>query len=279
MATKSVTGSPSKQIDAMIRGLDDWRGETLSRVRMLIKEADPDVVEEVKWRKPSNPDGVPVWEHDGILCTGGAFKAKVKITFAHGAALKDPKGVFNAGLEGNAHRAIDLHEGDRLNEAAFKALIRAAVAHNKAKARPKKTKQKADPKPKLLSGGNPQIPKGDGDGPVQAYIAAMPDWKQDVGRRLDDLIVRAVPKVIKAVRWNSPFYGVEGKGWFLTFHCFTKYVKVAFLRGNDLDPVPPVGSKDPNARYFHIHEDDAIDERLLTRWVKQSAKLDGEHMF
>ena len=129
--------------------------------------------------------------------------------------------------------------------------------------------------PKLLSGGNPQIPKGDGDAPVQAYIEAMPGWKQDVGRRLDALIERAVPNVQKAVRWNSPFYGVEGQGWFTSYHCFTKYIKVTFFDGTSLDPVPPVESKDDNVRYFHIHEDDELDEKLLTKWMKQASRLPG----
>ena len=129
--------------------------------------------------------------------------------------------------------------------------------------------------PKLLSGGNPQIPKGDGDAPVQAYIDAMPGWKQDVGRQLDALIERAVPNVRKAVRWNSPFYGTEGQGWFVSYHCFTKYIKVTFFDGTSLDPVPPVESKDDNVRYFHIHEDDEIDEKLLTKWMKQASKLPG----
>src|SRR5687768_4817201 len=110
-------------------------------------------------------------------------------------------------------------------------------------------------KPKLLSGGNPQIAKGDGDGPVQDYIAAMPGWKRELGRRLDALTVRNVPDVRKAVRWNSPFYGVEGQGWFLNFHCYAKYIKVAFFKGVSLHPVPPVASKDPNTRYFHIYEE------------------------
>jgi hypothetical protein len=107
----------------------------------------------------------------------------------------------------------------------------------------------------------------------------MPGWKQDVGRRLDALVVAAVPKVQKAVRWNSPFYGVEGKGWFLGYHCFTKYVKVSFLRGAGLRPLPPVASKDPNARYYHIHEGDRIDEAMLTRWIRQAAKLPGDPLF
>ncbi|NIC06564.1 DUF1801 domain-containing protein [Billgrantia bachuensis] len=142
-----------------------------------------------------------------------------------------------------------------------------------------KTKPPSDAKPKLLSGGNPQIAKGDGDGPVQAYIAAMPEWKQDIGRRLDALIVRTVPEVQKAVRWNSPFYGIEGQGWFLTFHCFTKYIKVAFLNGASLEPLPPIASKDPNTRYLHIHQDEPIDEDQLTQWLRQAASLPGEPMF
>ena len=130
----------------------------------------------------------------------------------------------------------------------------------------------------LLAGGNPQIPKGDGDGPVQAYIAAMPGWKHDVGRRLDALIVRTVPDVRKAVKWNSPFYGIEDQGWFLNFHCFTKYVKVAFFRGTSLRPLPPGESKHEEVRYLDVHEHDAIDARQFTKWVKQASKLPGEHM-
>lgn len=131
------------------------------------------------------------------------------------------------------------------------------------------------PKPRLLAGGNPQIAKGEGDAPVQAYIAAMPDWKRDLGRRLDALIVRAVPKVRKAVKWNSPFYGVEGQGWFLSFHCYTHYVKLAFFNGTSLDPVPPGASKHDEVRYLDIRQDDALDEKQLTRWFKQAAKLPG----
>ena len=128
---------------------------------------------------------------------------------------------------------------------------------------------------KLLSGGNPQIAKADGDAPVQAYIAAMPEWKSDVGRRLDDLIVRTLPDVLKAVRWNSPFYGVEGQGWFLSYHVFTRYVKVTFLNGSSLDPLPPVESRDKDTRYYHIHEDGAIDEELVENWVRQAAAIPG----
>jgi hypothetical protein len=130
-------------------------------------------------------------------------------------------------------------------------------------------------KPKLLSGGNPQIDKGDGNTPVQAYIKAMPGWKRDVGRRLDKLIESTVPDVRKAVKWNSPFYGIEGQGWFLSFHCFTKYVKVTLFRGASLRPVPPVESKDEHVRYFHIHEHEELDEELVTSWIEQAAKLPG----
>jgi hypothetical protein len=136
----------------------------------------------------------------------------------------------------------------------------------------------AKDEPKLLSGGNPQIPKGDGDGPVQAYIAAMPGWKQDVGRRLDDLIVRTVPDVQKAVKWNTPFYGLEGNGWFLSYHCFTKYVKVTFFRGTSLEPVPPGASKTPETRYLDIHQDDEWDESQLVSWVEQASRLPGEQL-
>ena len=133
-ANKSKEGdSPARLIDARIKELGDWRGETLARVRTLIKQADPEVVEEVKWRKPSNAMlGVPVWEHDGIICTGETYKTVVKLTFAKGAALADPSGLFNSSLEGNVRRAIDFHEGDKINEKALKALIRAAVALNTA---------------------------------------------------------------------------------------------------------------------------------------------------
>jgi hypothetical protein len=139
----------------------------------------------------------------------------------------------------------------------------------------KRVKTRGGDKVVLLSGGNPQIPKGDGDAPVQAYIAAMPGWKSDAGRRLDALIMRTVPDVRKGVRWNSPFYGMEGQGWFMAFHCFTRYIKITFIRGRSLRPLPPVDSKDPDARYFHIHEGDAVDEKLLASWIKQASELPG----
>ena len=133
---------------------------------------------------------------------------------------------------------------------------------------------KAAGKPVLLSGGNPQIAKGDGDAPVQAYIAAMPEWKHDIGRWLDDLIVREVPNVKKAVRWNSPFYGVEGMGWFASMHVFTRHVKVTFMNGGSLDPLPPLVGKSPEERWVNIPED-GWDEEQMTEWVRQSAALPG----
>ena len=165
-------------------------------------------------------------------------------------------------------------------EVARKAAARRGAA--KA-ARPRKTAPKPQSckaaKPVLLAGGNPEIAKGYGDAPVQAYIAAMPGWKREVGRRLDALIVRTVPGVHKAVKWNPPFYGVEDedRGWFLSFHCFTKYVKVAFFRGASLRPVPPGASKHKDVRYLDIYENH-LDEAQFTAWVKQASQLPGEKM-
>ena len=141
-----------------------------------------------------------------------------------------------------------------------------------------KAKPKAGEKVVLLSGGNPQIAKGYGDEPVQAYIAAMPGWKSALGARLDALVTKAVPNVKKAVKWNSPFYGTQVDLWFLSFHCFTKYVKLTFFRGTSLKPVPPGASKHPEVRYFDIREDDELDEAQLVSWIKQAAKLPGEKL-
>lgn len=140
-----------------------------------------------------------------------------------------------------------------------------------------KTTAKAE-EPKLLAGGNPQIAKGYGDEQIQAYIAAMPGWKREVGQTVDDLVTRVVPDVVKAVKWNSPFYGIEARGWFLSFHCFTKYVKLAFFRGVLLDPVPPETSKSAEARYFHIHEIDSWSEAQLETWIRQASLLPSEKL-
>jgi hypothetical protein len=148
-------------------------------------------------------------------------------------------------------------------------------AKNSAKVAGKAAARRAAAKPALLAGGNPQIAKGDGDAPVRAYIAAMPGWKRDVGRRLDALLVRAVPGVRKAVKWNSPFYGVDGRGWFLNFHTFTHYVKVAFFRGTSLRPVPPGQSTHEEVRYLDIREHDRLDEAQMKTWIRQAAALPG----
>ena len=283
MPGKAKPESASELIDARINELPDWRGEVLSRIRRLIKVADREVVEEWKWR------GVPVWSHDGIICTGETYKHVVKLTFAKGASLDDPAGLFNASLEGNTRRAIDIHEGDRIDERAFKPLVRAAVALNassrrapgKARASAGKGERSTASKrkgsapagePALLAGGNPQIAKGDGNAPVQDYVEAMPGWKRDVGRCLDALIERNVPGVRKAVKWNSPFYGKEGQGWFASFHTYTSYVKVTFFQGTSLRPVPPGGKSD--ARWVDVREDD-LDEAQMAKWVKQAAALPG----
>jgi hypothetical protein len=261
----------------------DWREKTLSRMRALILQADPEMIEERKWKKPSNAmAGVPVWSHPpyGIVCTGETYKSVVKLTFAKGAKVPDPSRLFNSSLEGNTRRAIDIHEGETVDAAAFKTLIKAAIAQNKP---PAKKAGGAKPRVKLLSGGNPQIAKADGDAPVQAYIAAMPGWKRDIGKRLDALISANVPNVRKAVKWNTPFYGVGGDnegegrkgGFFLGFHCMTKYIKVAFFRGASLRPVPPGESKQKDVRYLDIHEDGELDEAQMATWVKQAAALPG----
>ena len=171
-----------------------------------------------------------------------------------------------------------------------KAAKTAARRGDAKAAKPRKTapkpKVRTGAKPALLAGGNPQIAKAGGDAAVQAYIAAMPGWKREVGRCLDALIARIVPGVRKAVKWNSPFYGIEGQendqgkdqGWFLSFHCFTKYVKVAFFRGTKLRPIPPGESRSKDTRYLDIHEDDGLDEAQLAAWVKQASRLPGERM-
>ena len=157
------------------------------------------------------------------------------------------------------------------NAVARRVAAKAATPRTRAP----KPQSRTVAKPALLAGGNPQIAKAEGDAPVRAYIAAMPGWKRDVGGRLDALIVRTVPGVHKAVKWNSPFYGIEGQGWFLNFHCFTKYVKVAFFRGTSLRPLPPGESTHKDVRYLDIREDDRLDEELVARWIRQAADLPG----
>lgn len=256
-------------IDERIETLGDWRGETLARMRKLILEAAPGMTEEWKWN-------TPVWSNNGIVCTGETYKKAVKLTFARGAGVGDPSGLFNSSLEGNTRRAIDIHEGEKVDARAFKALVKAAVARNGEPDRKTAKPAAAAKKVKLLAGGNPQVAKADGDAPVQEYIAAMPGWKSALGRQLDALIVKTVPGVRKAVKWNSPFYGVEGQGWFLSFHVFDRYVKVTFFEGLSLRPVPPGGTeKSGQGRWIDIHEEDGLDEKQMAKWVKQAAKLPG----
>jgi hypothetical protein len=261
MPSPDKTPSPDtafENINQRIRDLAGWRGETLAHIRKLILDADPEITEEWKWNNP-------VWSRNGIICTGEAYKKVVKLTFAHGAAIADPKRLFNSSLEGSTRRAIDIREGEQVNAAAFKTLVKAAVARNGQ-----------SKKPTLLAGGNPQIAKAEGDAPVQAYIAAMPGWKSALGKRLDTIIERTVPKVRKAVKWNSPFYGIEGQGWFLSFHVFTRYVKVTFFRGAALKPLPPGGTaRSKESRWIDIHEGDTLDEKQLAGWIEQAAAMPG----
>ena len=270
-----ATGTPaSRLIDERIRTLGDWRGETLARMRALILAADPAMTEEWKWM------GTPVWSHSGNICTGETYQKVVKLTFARGASIADPSGLFNSSLEGNTRRAIDIHEGERVDARAFKALVKAAVAANdaplkKTRSRTTTAKPLAKKPVRLLAGGNPQIAKEDGDAPVQAYIAAMQGWKRETGRWLDALIEKEVPNVRKAVKWNSPFYGMEGQGWFLAMHTYTHYVKIVFFRGAELRPVPPGPSKSKEARYVDLREDDARNDAQMAKWVKQAAALPG----
>jgi hypothetical protein len=270
------TKSPAKGTATEEYNAGDWREDTLAEMRALILEADPAMIEERKWKKPTNPKGVPIFSHDGIVCTLEKYKSIVKLTFAKGASVPDPSQLFNSSLEGNTRRAIDIGEGQKIDRRAFKALVKAAVARNAPALKKSKPAASKGKTPKLLSGGNPQIAKADGDAPVQAYIAAMPGWKREVGEQLDAIIVRNAPQVKKAVKWNSPFYGIEGKGWFLSFHVFTRYVKVTFFAATSLRPVPPGGTaKSKDARWIDIYEDDNLDEAQLAKWIKQAAALPG----
>jgi len=272
---KTKSASRRSKPAARSRTSGDWRAETLQRARQLINETDSDIVEERKWFKPSNPQGIPVWSRAGIICTGETYKQVVKLTFACGASLKDPRRLFNSSLEGHTRRAIDIHEGEALDAKAFKSLIKAAVEKNlQAGAVRSKSLAKAK-RVKLLSGDNPQVAKGEGKAPVRAYITAIPGWKREVAKHLDTLITRTLPDVRKAVKWNSAFYGVKDQGWFLSFHVFSRYVKVGFFRGASLKPVPPGESKDKNVRYLDIHEYDRLDEKQFASWVKQASVLPG----
>jgi hypothetical protein len=166
-----------------------------------------------------------------------------------------------------------------MNEnATARARLTSKTAASPHKKTPKSKTAAGDGPVALLSGGNPQIPKGHGDEPVRTYIAAMPGWKQDIGRRLDEIIIGTIPQVRKAVKWNTPFYGLDGRHWFLGFHCLTRYVKVSFMQGASLVPMPPGASKQKHVRYLDIYENDEIDEVQFSDWVKQASLLPGEKL-
>lgn len=226
----------------------------------------------------------------GAIVSIAGYPKWVTLFFLHGASLPDPNGILEG--RGVQVRSVRLSPPSRLQEPAAQALIAAAKAENpelrsaptlttliksvSAKQRPRRSPMAKKAKsPVLLAGGNPQIPKGDGRAPVRAYIEAIPGWKRDVGRRIDAIVTREVPRVRKAVKWNSLFYGMEDQGWFLNVHCFTKYVKVAFFNGASLKPMPPGLSKDTKVRYLDIHEDSGLDLRQFVAWVRQASKLPG----
>jgi hypothetical protein len=250
----------------------------LRALRAFVRAAAPGLEESVKW-------GNGCWLADGApVAYAYADRDHVQFGFIRGASLRDPRGLLQG--KGRFVRHAKVRRREDIDRAAFGALLRQAVrlggvvrkggASAKAADRARSTRAaKARKAPVLLSGGNPQIQKGDGDGPVRAYLDAMPGWKREAGRRLDALVVRTLPGVRKAVRWNSPFYGTAEGGWFLSFHCITRYLKVGFLNGSSLRPLPPVASKDPNTRYLHLHEGDALDEDLVTGWIRQAASLPG----
>jgi len=251
------------------------------RLRAEIERALPGATSKV-WH------GAPVWFVGDTPVVGYSVPARggVALLFWNGQAFRDPAmkpvGKFKAAQvlfeDSSEIKVAPLRRW--LEKAETQLWDISSVRGERGRARNAPLAKKVEPaaseaRPvKLLAGGNPQIAKADGDAPVQAYIAAMPGWKRDVGRRLDALVVRAVPGVRKAVRWNSPFYGVEGQGWFLNFHCFTKYVKVAFFRGTSLRPVPPGHSKHEEVRYVDIHGDD-LDEAQMEAWIRQAAALPG----
>lgn len=224
------------------------------------------------------------FDEPGLTAEGSFKAAEVKYFAADEVNVKDLKRWLKKSIEIQWDYKNIVKRKGRLERLAVgegnKPSVPSTTKNAKATAKNAAVK---DAKPRLLSGGNPQIGKADGDEAVQAYLDAMPEWKQDIGRRLDALVTRAVPKVRKAVRWNTPFYGIEGMGWFLAFHCITKYVKVAFLNGTKLQPLPPVESKKSMTRYLHIHEGEwgskAFDEKQLERWVKQASKEMGEECF
>jgi hypothetical protein len=262
----------AQMIDGRIKELDDWRGALLARLRAIITSVGAGVVEEWKW-------GVPVWSCDGIITTGEVYKQVVKLTFAKGASLPDPAKLFNSSREGATRRAIDFRAGEKVNEKALKALVRAAMAHNAggkkpaaAKvAKPKATKAKA---PAVKARKPVSLPKSVGEAGVKAFIASMEPWQAALVKRVNAIVDKQVPGVIKAVKWHCPFYGIEGKGWFLSFAAFQFHVKFTFFKGKQLKPVPPAGTG-KEARSIDIRQSDTFDEKQMTAWIKQAAAIPG----
>jgi hypothetical protein len=250
---KTIRTTTPKSIDEYIKALPADVRPILKKIRATIRAAAPGSTEAISY-------GMPAFRLDGIVIYFAAFKAHIGLypPVSGDAGLMKAIAPY-AGPKGNLKFPLDVP----IPYALITRIVRARVKHATAKAKPVK----------LLSGGNPQIAKADGAAPVQAYIAAMPGWTRGIGKRLDSLIVRRVPSVRKAVKWNSPFYGIEGQGWFLSFHTFTNYVKVTFFRGTSLQPVPP-GGTGKDARWIDVHKDD-LDEAQMVTWIRQAAGLPG----
>jgi hypothetical protein len=271
--SKTTKGeSPSKLIDARIEALGDWRGKTLSRARALIKQADPEVVEEWKW-------GVPVWSHDGLICTGETYKSAVKLTFAKGASLKDPSGLFNSSLGGNTRRAIDLHEGDKIDAGAFRTLIRAAVILNwsgvKATSKPRKP-------------GTANKAAADGHAAIEDWIKRWTSKKGSAGgadeemrrivQRVDDLVRRTIPGLHYAIKWRNPFYGLPEQGWIIAVAPYTSHVTVTFFGGADFDPPPPHDPGTPTverARYVRLKTLAEAQGPMMRKWIERAGRVPG----
>jgi len=309
---RALGDAASRLIDERIASLRDWRGETLTEARRIILEASPEIVEEWKWmgtpvwshagnlctgetykqvvkltfaRGAFLPDPNKLFNssldgnlrramdiREGERIDAKALKALVQAAIAENLRLHAPKGKPKSGAHPPAEKSPkpESKSGEAKTPSANSQPKAAGRATKPAKS---KNGEKAVA---LLSGGNPQIAKGDGDAPVQAYIAALADWKRDRCKRLDALIERTVPEVRKAVKWNSPFYGVEGQGWFLSFHVFTHYLKATFFRGTNLKPIPAGGTeRSKEARWIDIRENDTLDEAQMKRWIKQAAALRG----
>jgi len=224
-------------------------------------------------RTPPSKRTKPAQARRAVTKPAAVKKAAVKKAVAKKAVAKKVAAKKTATKKTATGKAATGKAATGKTAAKQAASRRAAAATSAAAARTGKGRA-----PALLSGGNPQIAKGEGDAPVQAYIAAMPGWKRAVGRRLDGLIAEAVPKARKAVKWNSPFYGMPDDGWFLSFHCFDRYIKLAFFRGTSLRPLPPEASKTAQTRYLHIHEHEPFDEAQFVAWAKQASRLPGERM-